>query len=289
MRMDKGREQMRAPFPLRIVIELTSRCNLSCDMCPRHHLDMDSNDMKRDLWERLIREIERESPQSVVLPFWRGESLLHGEFTELMNYALDRNIRIHISTNGQVLGDDHASVLLRCEFVTFSIHTEKGYRNALKLLSMRTGERPTIQISAVEGEETEQIIRSIAAKPDLEGFDSIRLYEEHTKGGVFGRSGHHMEGARSMCPKLQDTLVVAFDGSISRCNHIWLTEDLFVRDMSVREAWNSEGLRSIAATYPDEKCGPCDQWTGHTCGESWRIVGEDVEHRKYGPMGVIQG
>jgi MoaA/NifB/PqqE/SkfB family radical SAM enzyme len=67
---------------------------------------MNGSDMSADLWIRLINEISGEYPDAAVLPFWRGESLLHKQFVELMEFALDRNIKIHISTNGQILKDE---------------------------------------------------------------------------------------------------------------------------------------------------------------------------------------
>jgi hypothetical protein len=123
-------------------------------------------------------------------------------------------------------------------------------------------------------------LRSIVKKPDLEGFDSVRIYEEHTKEGVFGKTVVSTAIPRQECPKLKDTLVIAYDGSVSRCNHIWMT---------IRDVWNSEVLQNIRESYPDEKCETCDQWTGHTCGESWKFKSGKVEHTKYGPAGVVNG
>jgi MoaA/NifB/PqqE/SkfB family radical SAM enzyme len=275
-------------FPERVVLELTSRCNLACDMCPRHHVTINDGDMSRNLWERLVNEIAGAEQDTIILPFWRGESLLHKQFVELIEFALEKDIKIHISTNGQILKDEHVAVLLGSQFVTFSIHTDLGYKNALKLLSMRKTKLPAVQISAVRGEHTENILRSIAKKPDLEGFDSVRIYEEHTKKGVFGKSVPSRDIPRQHCPKLKDTLVIAYEGAISRCNHIWITEDnLSITNHSIKEVWNSDQLRLICEAYPDDRCEPCDQWTGHTCGESWSMVDGEIVHKKYGPSELI--
>lgn len=285
--MPQPAQTSRPFFPERVVLELTSRCNLSCNMCPRHHATMNDGEMPRNLWERLVNEIADAKRDTIILPFWRGESLLHKQFVEFMEFALDRNIKIHISTNGQILQDEHAAVLLRSEFITFSIHTDVGYKNALKFLSMRKTNWPMVQISAVRGEYTENILRSIAKKPDLEGFDSVRTYEEHTKEGVFGKSVPSRDIPRQHCRKLKDTLVIAYDGAISRCNHIWITEDMSINNQGIKEVWNSEKLKKICDSYPDNRCEPCDQWTGHTCGESWSMVDGEVVHKKYGPTELI--
>lgn len=276
-------------YPNRIVLELTPLCNLACPMCPRHYVKDTDGFMTKELWFKLIDEIAETDPNSIVLPFWRGESLLHPNFVELIEYALQKSIRIHISTNGIMVKDEFAEVLSHCEFVTFSIHTPVGLKRAKEfnaLVKERQGHQPTVQISFVTGEKTtEKLLDGIVASPDLEGFDNLRLYEEHTKDGVFGSTGQHIEVKRHFCPKLLHTFVIAYDGSVSRCNHIWVPEQgPNLNRMSIKEAWESEVMQEIRVNYPDKQCGPCDQWTGHTLGASWKKVDGEVKKKVIGPL-----
>ncbi len=270
-------------YPKRIVIELTCECNLSCLMCPRKYIDEKSGYMHKALWTKLINEIFEYSPDSVIIPFWRGESLLHPDFINFLELALDKPLRIHMSTNGTLINDESSQLLARCEFITFSIHTISGYNNAKEFLSSRRGKAPIIQASFVEGEEAVEEIRlSMINSPDLQGFDSVRIYAEHSKNGVFGSFAKQANVNRVFCPKLQNTLVIAYDGRISRCNHIWETErEVSVNKMSIAEAWDSNSLQRIRKDYPDAKCRPCGQWTGHTCGESWQKVDGKIKHNRY--------
>lgn len=256
-------------------------------MCPRHYISERDGFMDGRLWRKLIDEIARESPQSIVLPFWRGESLLHPEYASFMDYALAKGLRVHMCTNGQILGE-FAEVLSRLEFVTFSIHTPLGLANALEFLKFKKTGRPTIQVSFVEGEPSAGWVNQVVAGPSLSGFDSVRLYKEHTKDGVFGKSGAAIVTPRTFCQKLVDTLVIAYDGAVSRCNHIWEPEKaLNVKGVSIKGAWDSDLMRRIRADYPDKYCGPCDQWTGHTCGKLWCIKNGNIEVSAYGlPAGV---
>lgn len=257
-------------------------------MCPRRYIQLNDGYMSKELWRKLIDEIYAASPDAIVLPFWRGESLLHPDFAELMAYALNKSCRIHISTNGHVLTDKQADVLAMCEFITFSVHTMKGYLNARKFLSTPKKGMPVVQISFVRGEKTaDELLRKLVTAHNLDGFDSVRLYDEHSRGGVFGKSGHSPDTGRKFCPKLQDTLVVAFDGAVSRCNHIWKTEEeISLNNMSIKDVWSSKLIQKIRTDYPDASCMPCDQWTGHTCGESWRLVNGRIEHKVFGEAGV---
>ncbi len=275
-------------FPQRVVLELTAQCNLRCAMCPRNYIQEKNGYMAEGLWKRLIDEIAVTSPGTIILPFWRGESLLHPNFTEFVRYALDKSLPIHLSTNGHLVTEQNAAILAGCEFVTFSIHAQFGYDKAREFLSIRKGNTPVVQVSFVAGEATERILRKLVESRDLEGFDSVRLYEEHTKDGVFGKSTCRTGLPRRFCPKLQDTLVIAFDGAVSRCNHIWETENgVSLNTQDIKDAWRSNRLQYIRQHYPDNHCAPCDQWTGHTRGESWRIAGGRVEHKVYEPADAV--
>lgn len=268
------------PFPNRIVLELTPLCNLSCSMCPRHIIEKNSGYMCFTLWEKLIDEIATTDPDAIVLPFWRGESLLHKEFISFSKYALEKKLRLHISTNGHFVKGEKAQILAQYEFITFSIHTIEGFENAMEFVKTYKSEQNTIQISFVDCEkELMPYLEKVTSSDDLLGFDSVRLYEEHTKDGKFGYSGKTINQERFFCPKLENTLVIAYDGSISRCNHIWNTEAEDVNNKSIQDAWNSTVLSAIRENYPDKLCMPCDQWSGNTNGKRWSktILGVDTK------------
>ena len=250
-------------------------------MCPRHHIQAKDGNMSKVLWRRIIDDIARTAPDTIILPFWRGESLLHPDFIELIEYALNKALRIHISTNGILAIGEYATILSRCEFVTFSIHTEGGYENAKDFLCLKKSNKHVVQVSFVKGEKTETILQQIINSSNLCGFDNVRLYDEHTKNGIFGKSDESdLKKSRIFCPKLINTLVIAYDGTISRCNHIWETEkELNLLNMDIRDVWNSIRLFEIRKNYPDQFCEPCDQWIGHTLGESWQSINGNIEHK----------
>lgn len=273
-------------FPSRIVLELTPLCNLSCFMCPRHYIKETDGYMDGDLFKKLIDEIAIENHEAIVLPFWRGESCLHPRFVELMEYAIGKNLKVHLSTNGHYMDGEFMNIFYHCEFVTFSIHTDLGYRNAKKLLDNKPEwSRVTIQISFVDMEKSSaKYLESCTADENLNGFDSVRLYVEHTIGGEFGKSKDETKKTeRHFCPKLTHTFVASFDGGFSRCNHIWEPEDsLNLREVTIKDIWNGVRISEIRAKYPDEKCEPCDQWSGHTNGENWKIINGEVMHSVHG-------
>lgn len=267
----------------RLILELTPLCNLSCNMCPRHYIDENSNYMKFKLFKKMIDEAYIINKDMVILPFWRGESALSPDFIKCMNYVLDKGLKVHISTNGHFMSEEHINVFKRCEFVTFSIHTDIGYKNAIKFAQEKTKEA-TVQASFVDCEKSvDKYMNKIIQDKKLLGLDSLRLYKEHTIDGVFGKNSSSTLEKRTFCPKLKNSFVVAYDGSFSRCNHIWQTDKtLNLNDISLSDAWIHPQMKNIRKNYPDTICQPCDQWTGHTNGEAWQMVNDVKEHKTYG-------
>ena len=260
-------------FPERVVLELTPLCNLSCLMCPRHYIKDTDGFIDVSLYKKLVDEISIASPNAVVLPFWRGESCMHPNFYELVNYTLEKGLRVHLSTNGHYMSDEFMKIFYRCEFITFSIHDNRGYKNAIKFINNKSrNDRCTIQVSFVDIEKTTQkFLKECSTSADLRGFDSIRLYHEHTINGEFGKSSTKSSQNRIFCPKLKHTFVVSADGQYSRCNHIWKPEvknNLY--KLTIREIWNGDRMNEIRTQYPDNKCISCNQWSGRTNGEVWK-------------------
>jgi len=229
--------------------------------------------MKAELFCKLVNEIAQERPDAIVLPFWRGESCMHPQFVELVDYVIGKGLRVHLSTNGHYMSPELINVFHCCEFITFSLHSRIGFQNAQKFIDAKPyWSKVTTQISFVDSEmTTEQYLSAYVSDPQLKGFHSIRLYVEHTLGGEFGKNAQAMMGQRTFCPKLDQTFVVAADGAYSRCNHIWTPEtEANMNNATIAEVWKGDRMNQIRTNYPDDKCAPCDQWTGHTNGVAWR-------------------
>lgn len=93
-------------FPIHLDIELTSRCNLKCEMCYQQHIQEKRMDMSEHIFKKIVDEGTQESLCSMKLQS-RGESLLHKKILELLAYAKNKGvIDVHITTNGLLLKDD---------------------------------------------------------------------------------------------------------------------------------------------------------------------------------------
>jgi MoaA/NifB/PqqE/SkfB family radical SAM enzyme len=93
----------RSERPHDIQIEVTNRCNLDCDMCPRLDLlAVPEVDMQDAVFERILAELDR--PRSVTLTGW-GEPLMHPGLFRYIAALKARFPACHVSftTNGYLL------------------------------------------------------------------------------------------------------------------------------------------------------------------------------------------
>lgn len=92
-----------ARLPREVQIEVTNRCNLDCDMCPRlSPLGVPEVDMAPETFAAILERLR--APHTVTLTGW-GEPLLHPRLFELLDLLLARfpGVAAGFTTNGHLL------------------------------------------------------------------------------------------------------------------------------------------------------------------------------------------
>jgi MoaA/NifB/PqqE/SkfB family radical SAM enzyme len=111
-------------FPNRLTLELTNHCNYSCVMCPaRIDPGQPRGFMDSGLFRRLVDEAAEHPPVALV-PFFRGESLMHPHILELLCYAKSKGLGpIQLASNAALLDESMAKGLLDAglDFISFSL------------------------------------------------------------------------------------------------------------------------------------------------------------------------
>ena len=77
--LDIEARRVEHDFPPQIVIENTSYCNLTCIHCSHKEMVRPQRHMERELWDRIVEQIGRESPDCEVWPTFYGEALILGD------------------------------------------------------------------------------------------------------------------------------------------------------------------------------------------------------------------
>jgi sulfatase maturation enzyme AslB (radical SAM superfamily) len=278
-------------FPERITLELTNACNLSCVFCPRKVMSKHIGFLDVELAGKLIDEMADHLPVSVV-PFFRGEPLLHPQWAEILDNLKQKGIGpIQITSNATLLDEKAAQQLIdmQVDFISFSLDTlnNEKYESARRgakyrqvtenidtLLSLKkksNSRYPEIQVSAIDIPEYQA---------DMDDFitfwetrvDRVRIYIEHSKDGHPGSISSSLPAfeTRQPCHKVFTDMVVLWDGEVALCNHDW-TRDKGpqignVSFGSIEAVWQSERYRSIRAMHlksdvtEETLCQHCDHW-----------------------------
>jgi radical SAM protein with 4Fe4S-binding SPASM domain len=108
-------------FPIRVWIELSSRCNLKCLFCMNSILSpSEKGDMDLDLYKKIIDEISGKVCD--INLFHRGEPLMNKSVTSMIDYAAKKAIRTRIHTNATILGEklSREIILAGLDFISFS-------------------------------------------------------------------------------------------------------------------------------------------------------------------------
>ena len=294
------RETAPAPFPLRITIELSAACNLSCIMCPRKYAALSGGFMERGLFEKIVDELSAHEVEAVV-PFFRGEALLHPDFLGMITLLRKRTpARIQLATNALLLTPALSKALLDIgiDFISFSLDAvrretyekirvggdfDRAMENVHTFLAMRKHTVPcrtVVQVSATESLQNEkellEFIRFWTGR-----VDRVRIYPRHSEKGRYGRlaqaAQRRPEGSRGPCRKPFSEFVIYADGQAALCNHDWdrkRTDPLgSIRDQGIEAIWNGDNYAKIRQNHVAHKwqalspCGLCDHWQAWEEGE----------------------
>ena len=266
----------RKDFPNRILLEITSRCNYNCRMCPRQNLKRPKINMDKNLCFKVLDELDENGVEGVWL-FHLGEPIMHPGWKEIVEYAGNKK-GIHMlwfSTNGYAFDYDCADYVLKSNitFMNFSLHgtnaetygyvsPKENYRIVRKnfdyLLSRKKelGKGPIFHIQMIDQEGTHDNINEF-----LETFyDSGEIVSINTleyvnlPNNLYGLKRERPPVVKK-CNRLSrgDCFIVS-NGDVQPCDAAYNSEILLgnVKDKSVYEIWNS-GMRKEMIELNDKE------------------------------------
>jgi hypothetical protein len=238
------------PFPLHLDLDITTRCNLSCPICPagnpaRSLFPGMGLDLSLSLAERALAEAAAGGLYSLRIGV-TGEPLLRGECPDLIASARAQGILdLALITNGLLLTEKTARALIRAGLTRLMVSVDAGsaesYRaarpggdfalvlkNIRAFLALRqelSGPLPLLRVSFVEtrlNEGDKELF--IATFAPLADYLSIQKYAPLTRGDDFApeafapKAGATPEpqGPRR-CPEPMTRLALHADGALFPC------------------------------------------------------------------------
>lgn len=121
-------------LPLNLLVEVTSKCNLSCRMCNIHHDTRSGHMIPAQLLE-VTYDLARTA--SVVSPFGLGEPLLHPEIAGIVGRYKSSGAFVGFVTNGMLLSEEISKGLITNALDHLAISIDAA--DQLLLASIRRG------------------------------------------------------------------------------------------------------------------------------------------------------
>ncbi len=277
-------------FPERLTIEITNACNLACIMCPRHNTEKNTGFMPMDLYRKIIEEAIHHLPVTLV-PFFRGESLLHPELFEMIEIAIKSGLGpIQLATNATLLNEEISEKLVKSgiDFLSFSLDIDKSnyesshiggdyekvvnnIENFISIKDTLKANKPEIQVSTVETTENRHGLPTFT-EYWLDKVNRVRIYPAHSANGAFGSLDSNYKhpdfNQRLPCKKVFTDIVIYWDGTVAICNHDWNRREHIgnIRDNSIHNLWTGNKYKEIRKRHlegkleDDQTCKDCDHW-----------------------------
>lgn len=288
-------------FPERLTVEPTNICNYACAMCPsRHNSTEPKGMMSPDLFDRIVGEARDYAP--ALVPFFRGESLLHPNLVDFITLAKANGLGpVQLATNGSLLTEKLAKALLDTglDFISFSLDTvipaeyaairvggdlQKVMAKVLAFMALRDkgGYETEIQVSATRTDLNQDSMPEFV-EYWWDKVDRTRIYYEHSKDGNTGSldcPGLKQCMTRKPCHKPFREMVILYDGQVAACNHDWFRNESLgdINTSSIEEVWHSKAYQELRAQHlnphamQDQTCINCDHWK--ICHLPNKLIGE---------------
>jgi hypothetical protein len=262
-------------FPSRVLLELTSRCNLRCAMCPRNILKRPEMDMSAGLARRVIDELDAGGISGLWL-YNIGESMLHPDFRSLLAYAGGKRRlgSLWLSTNAQELLPENLDSVLTSglTFLNVSVNAATAgtyrrvspggdYARVLENLErLRAAKKsrgmedspPWLRLQIIDqplaSGEIDAFLSEFGGLGDVLSVNLLEAFSQNVAANVEHARGRPRSGKR--CRRLdRGDCFIFSDAEVAFCDTDFNHELSIgsVRDRSVREIWSGEERRRYLA------------------------------------------
>lgn len=281
-------------FPSQIIIDVTEFCNLACIHCPQSEFvkseAFGGRHLDPELHKKLIDEVARDGKGycKYLRYTGQGETLLHPQFVEMIQYAAKHSgVPINITTNGMLLTEKKATALLKAGVDVFDIsidaYTPETYaviRKKGDLDITRANVLKLIELTKNDGYKT-RVVVSFVEQPLNK--DESADFEKFWKGAgaeyVVIRRLHSAGGAkkelvsagknRYPCLYPWERLTLGPDGFIHFCAQDWVHGSLVCdfKNTTASMVWKGEIMNKLREAHLNKDfsnhsfCEQCPDWS----------------------------
>ena len=284
-------DKIDTDFPLYLLIEPTSICNLRCVMC--FQIDKSFGEKKEymgkmdiNLFKRLIDEAHEGGTQAITLAS-RGDPSIHRQLPEMLAYMKGKFLEVKLNTNGILLTEELSRAILSSEVtdLVFSIdsYEKENYEeirrkgkfdqvlaNIKNFMSIREREFPkhrtAVRVSGVK----------VDNKQDKNAYNEFwtALVDYAVLVNLQERWDTYNNDVLDPdvllpCGDLWERMYIWWDGTVNPCDVDYKSTLAVgnVNEHSIRELWHGEKYRNLRAKHLSGNrsqflvCAKCDAWT----------------------------
>lgn len=232
-----------------IDIELTNRCNATCDFCPREKTPKQGF-MSLEIFDQVINRVLEMGSHAKASLTGLGEPMLHPQFLEFVSHGIQRGLHVDIVSNGSRLNPQLTAGLLDAglKSMTFSVSDigeayDQIYGlpfvvtrdNILEFIRQSRG-RCHVQITVVRHDGNAPQIDEIVQFWQSAGADYVHVTREENRGGshdkpfqFLGNRKHwddavdilHRKGLTELCAIAFYSVFVGWNGQYYLCCQDW--------------------------------------------------------------------
>ena len=301
-------------LPFEYVIEVTSRCNLECPMCPRNiSTTLGNSDMDMETFRRVLDRIR--GAASFIWLAGLGEPMMNKHFIRMIGECREAGIVTGASTNGTFLTDTWQERLLDSDLdlliVSFDGADKETYEkvrvgadfdkvrdNVIRFAARkveRGATKPWLILQMIELRPTLGQAGEFRRMWSLPGVDAVRIkkdelqYEE-----TLGFDGQRKRTGERPCPFLwRGTTFFQSDGSFSPCCY-GITDQSFgnAKEMTVEQMWNSPRVQEIRKAHLEGRgndmafCKGCNAFQPGKVPMALSVVVPSLAQKKH--AGVVE-
>lgn len=249
-------------------IEVTSRCNIHCIICPRDKMTRQVGDMDLKTFKNVVNECAKYTDKIGICGF--GEPLMNKDIVRMIEFCSQKSLQSRITTNGTLLSSKMAKSLVEAGLDEIVIALDgvgetynrirKGadfdevcnnIENMMKITALKNDSKTKIKISIVEMEDTKEQITKLKAK------------WEPLADQVMIRPINDRDGAQEHLSKIANTdknnkreypctflwweVAILWNGDVIPCCVDWDGKYILgnIKKDSLLDIWNNEKARAI--------------------------------------------
>ena len=277
------KRKINTSFPIHVLIEPASTCNLRCPMCFQSDKSFTKKEfmgkMDYSFYEKIIDECVINKAKAITFGS-RGEPTMHPKIKQIIEYAAGKFIDIKLITNGTKMSDDliHSIMKSNINLLQFSIDSEEketyerlrkfakydevlaNVQRVQKIRKLYKNNKMFIRVSGVKVEE-QQNEKSFC-----------NFWEQYADEVVFKKYFERWDTYNNIPTKNLDTpceyiwekLYIWYDGKVNPCDADYKSYLSYgnVKSNSIKDLWNSKSRMSLIEKHLSKnrnKITPCDR------------------------------